>query len=96
MHVARCYGLTVALNLLVFPGYTDCDGETAALIDLLTRTGAHEVQLRTLNIDREMLAEAVPPPLGAERGIAHFVATVRRRLPHVRLATHSNPVVSSQ
>ena len=96
MHVARRYGLTVALNLLVFPGYTDCDGETAALIDLLTRTGAHEVQLRTLNIDREMLAEAVPPPLGPERGIAHFVATVRRRLPHVRLATHSDPVSSTQ
>src|SRR5919204_403287 len=95
MHVARRYGLTVALNLLVFPGYTDCDGETAALIDLLTRTGAHEVQLRTLNIDREMLAEAVPPPLGPERGIAHFVATMRRRLPHVRLATHSNPDGSS-
>jgi hypothetical protein len=33
----------------------------------------------------------VPPPLGPERGIAHFVATLRR-LPHVRLATHSNPV----
>ena len=96
MHVARRYGLTVALNLLVFPGYTDCDGETAALIDLLTRTGAHEVQLRTLNIDREMLAEAVPPPLGPERGIAHFVATVRRRLPHVRLATHSDPVGRTQ
>jgi hypothetical protein len=54
------------------------------------------VQLRTLNIDREMLAEAVPPPLGAERGIAHFVATLRRRLPHVRLATHSNPDGSTQ
>ncbi len=91
MRVARRYGLTVAVNLLVFPGYIDCTGETEALIDLLARTDANEVQLRTLNIDREMLAEAVPAPLGAEQGIASFIATLRRRLPRVRLATHSDP-----
>lgn len=91
MRVARRYGLTVAINLLVFPGYIDCEGETAALIDLIERTGANEVQLRTLNIDREMLRDSVPPPLGAERGMASFVATLRRRLPRVLLATHSNP-----
>jgi hypothetical protein len=49
------------------------------------------VQLRTLNIDREMLAASVPVPLGAERGMARFIATLRQRVPHVRLATHSNP-----
>lgn len=91
MRVARRHGLTVALNLLVFPGYIDCAGETEALIDLVTRTDADEIQLRTLNIDREMLSEAVPAPLGPERGIARFVATLRQRLPHVRLASHSNP-----
>lgn len=91
MCIARRYGLTVAVNLLVFPGYIDCEGETAALIELLQRTGANEVQLRTLNIDREMLAAAVPPPLGPARGMAHFIATLRRRAPHVRLATHSDP-----
>ena len=91
MRVARRYGLTVAVNLLVFPGYIDCEGETEALIDLLTRTDANEVQLRTLNIDREMLADAVPAPLGPERGMAHFIATLQRRLPRVRLATHSDP-----
>jgi len=91
MRVARHYGLTVAVNLLVFPGYIDCTGETEALIDLLARTDANEVQLRTLNIDREMLAEAVPAPLGPEQGIASFIATLRRRLPRVRLASHSDP-----
>jgi molybdenum cofactor biosynthesis enzyme MoaA len=91
MRIAQRYGLTVAVNLLVFPGYIDCEGETAALIDLLTRTGANEVQLRTLNIDREMLAASVPAPLGPERGMARFIATLRRNAPQVRLATHSNP-----
>ncbi len=91
MHVARRYGLTVAVNLLAFPGYTDCDGETEALIDLLARTDADEVQVRTLNIDREMLAAAVPAPLGVEQGMATFMETLKRRLPRVRLATHSDP-----
>lgn len=91
MRVARRYGLTVAINLLVFPGYTDCEGETTALIDLIQRTDASEVQLRTLNIDREMLLESVPAPLGPERGMARFIATLRRRLPRLRLASHSNP-----
>jgi len=81
----------VAVNLLAFPGYTDCDGETEALIDLLARTDADEVQVRTLNIDREMLAAAVPAPLGVEQGMATFMETLKRRLPRVRLATHSDP-----
>ncbi|HZS90784.1 MAG TPA: radical SAM protein [Chloroflexota bacterium] len=89
--IARGYGLTVAINLLVFPGYIDCEGETEALIDLVRRTGANEIQLRTLNIDREMLAESVAPPLGQERGMATFIATLRREVPGLRLATHNDP-----
>ncbi len=91
MAIARRYGLTVAINLLVFPGYSDCEGETEALIELMERTDANEIQVRTLNIDREMLAEAVPPPLGVERGMATFLTTLRKRLPRVQLATHSDP-----
>jgi molybdenum cofactor biosynthesis enzyme MoaA len=89
--IARGYGLTVAINLLVFPGYIDCEGETEALLDLVRRSGANEIQLRTLNIDREMLAESVAAPLGRELGMATFIATLRRELPGVRLATHSDP-----
>jgi hypothetical protein len=92
--IARGYGLTVALNLLVFPGYIDCDGETDALLDLVRRSGANEIQLRTLNIDREMLADSAAPPLGEERGMATFVAALRRELPGVRLATHNDPHVT--
>ena len=91
LRLARSHGLTVAINLLAFPGYTDCSGEMDALIDLLDRTGAHEVQLRTLNIDREMLAGSVSPPLGRELGMARYISTLRGRLPRLRLATHSDP-----
>ena len=52
-------------------------------------------RIRMFSVDRAVIeglaARETPPPLGPERGLAHFVATVRRCLPHVHLATHSNP-----
>jgi hypothetical protein len=80
-------GVHVALNLLTFPGYTDADGEVMALLDLIRAEGVHEVQVRTLNIDREMLRAAVPPPLGRPLGIARFLDTLRAS--GVRVATHA-------
>ena len=80
-------GLHVALNLLTFPGYTDTEGELEALVDLIRSEGVHEVQVRTLNIDREMLQAAVPTPRGRELGISALIATLRET--GVRVATHA-------
>ncbi|MDB5074826.1 MAG: Radical domain protein [Chloroflexi bacterium] len=80
-------GVWVALNLLTFPGYTDCEGEMDALLELIATEGVHEVQVRTLNIDREMLRESVPEPCGRERGIPHFLDVLRAS--GVRVATHA-------
>jgi pyruvate-formate lyase-activating enzyme len=80
-------GVWVALNLLTFPGYTDCSGEIDALLDLIRTEGVHEVQVRTLNIDREMLRESVPPPAGAERGIGRLLDALHGS--GVRVATHA-------
>lgn len=80
-------GVHVALNLLTFPGYTDAEGEVAALLDLIRAEGVHEVQVRTLNIDREMLRAAVPSPRGRPLGIARFLDLVRAS--GARVATHA-------
>jgi hypothetical protein len=80
-------GVHVALNLLTFPGYTDADGEVAALLDLVRAEGVHEVQVRTLNIDLEMLRAEVPPPLGRPLGIARFLDALRAS--GARVATHA-------
>jgi hypothetical protein len=55
------------VNLLTYPGFTDCPSETDALLDFLKRGQVQMVQVRTLNMDRELLEEKVgfPPERGA-------------------------------
>ncbi|HWE64171.1 MAG TPA: radical SAM protein [Chloroflexota bacterium] len=80
-------GVHVALNLLTFPGYTDAEDEVGALLDLIRVEGVAEVQVRTLNIDRELLRVSVPAPRGQELGMARFLETLRAT--GVRVATHA-------
>jgi hypothetical protein len=80
-------GVYVALNLLAFPGYADAAGEIDALLRLVDEDGVQEVQVRTLNIDRELLQESVPVPLGPERGIESLLAALRTT--KVRVASHA-------
>lgn len=80
-------GVHVAVNLLTFPGYADAEAEVEALLDLVRLEGVQEVQVRTLNIDREMLRAAVPAPAGRELGIARLLEILRAS--GVRLATHA-------
>lgn len=49
--VARKHGGYVALNLLLFPGITDREGEVEALCDLVARHRVDQVQTRSLCID---------------------------------------------
>ncbi|MGH2346559.1 MAG: radical SAM protein [Chloroflexota bacterium] len=87
IRLAADSGLHVALNLLTFPGYTDREGELDALLELIRAEGVREVQVRTLNIDLEMLKAAVPAPQGKELGIAALLDALRRA--GVRVATHA-------
>jgi len=80
-------GVHVALNLLTFPGYADAEGEVEALLALIRHGGVREVQVRTLNIDREMLAAAVPAPAGRALGVERFLEMLRAS--GVRVATHA-------
>jgi len=80
-------GVWVALNLLTFPGFTDCDRETDALLELIHAEKVDEVQVRTLNIDREMLCESVPGPPGSPRGIEALIRSLRST--GVRVSTHA-------
>lgn len=87
IRLASGAGVHVALNLLTFPGYTDAQEEVDALLELIRTEGVHEVQVRTLNIDREMLLRAVPAPSGKELGIKKLLRLLHKA--EVRVATHA-------
>lgn len=75
-------GVHVALNLLYFPGITDTETEMEALIQLITDTGAHMVQLRNLNIDPEAyprLLEGIQ--FGPGAGLVNFRKRLKRSCP---------------
>lgn len=69
---ARARGGYVALNLLLFPGITDLEGEADALCDLVARHRVDQVQTRSLCIDPQQYldvsrgAHAGGAPLGVE------------------------------
>jgi pyruvate-formate lyase-activating enzyme len=63
MNVAKDKGLYLALNLLLFPGVTDREGEVERLRALVRRVGADQVQARSLAMDPDVYWE-----IARERG----------------------------
>lgn len=57
--VARERGAYIALNLLLFPGVNDREGEVEALCELVARHQVHQVQTRSLCIDPQQYLEVV-------------------------------------
>lgn len=81
-------GVYTSLNLLVFPGLTDCPSEQAALLDLVTETGLHMVQLRNLNIDPALMEPLLPREEPA--GIGALIEELRR-VPGLTVGNFSRP-----
>lgn len=69
---ARARGGYVALNLLLFPGITDLEGEVEALCGLVARHRVDQVQTRSLCIDPDQYLDVARPahaggrPLGVQ------------------------------
>lgn len=89
LRLARRQGLHTSINLLTYPGFTDCPSEVEALIGFFRRADVQMVQIRTLNMDRELLQEKVGFPkeegIGIQGAMEQFVSQV----PHLALASHT-------
>lgn len=85
LRVAKEGRLYIALNLLTFPGITDREGETEALVDLIREFGVHQVQTRNLALDPEQyLAVARPTAHASEAlGVAEMVRRLKRAHGHM-------------
>jgi molybdenum cofactor biosynthesis enzyme MoaA len=59
LQYASDQGVIVALNLLLYPGFTNQAAESNALYDLISQTGIKQVQLRNLNLDPEKMGPKI-------------------------------------
>jgi len=83
MAVARARGAYLALNLLLFPGVTDREGEVDALCELVRRHRVDQVQTRSLCIDPfQYLEVAHGKGAGGEAlGVRALLARLKRARP---------------
>ena len=90
---ASSRGVCVSLNLLSFPGVTDCEEEIAALTELVNACGVNFIQLRNLNIDPELYLNLLDGvPFGPSTGLANFRKRLRKACPGLRFG-YFNPAV---
>ncbi len=88
---AQDRGLKVSLNLLTFPGFTDREEETEALIEMLAQENVDMLQLRNLNIDPQDLFTRIPAG-GEVLGITSFLSILQQELPRLEIGSYSHPV----
>ena len=83
MRVAKERGLFTMINYLVSPGLTDSEGEVAALLAFIERTGVDMIQMRNLSIDphfynRRMQLE------GRGIGMFRMMERVKKQFPRIQ------------
>lgn len=83
----------LSLNLLVFPGVTDTEGELEALAPLLTEPGVDMIQLRNLNVDPELYRERARTAVGEEEpmGLLRFMERLREHKPDLMFGYFNPP-----
>lgn len=89
--VAHERGVFLSLNLLYFPGITDCEEEIAALVELVEQCGVSFIQLRNLNIDPELYLTVMEGlDFGPSVGLANFRKRLRKACPWLKFG-YFNP-----
>lgn len=91
IRLARANGVLVSLNYLHMPGWNDCQAEVDALLDYVQRLDIQMIQMRTLNIDPDMYAQAVPRPGGKALGMGELLRRLRADCPHLVIGNHTLP-----
>ncbi len=91
---ASDHGVRVAINLLLYPGFTNQPQETDALYALLQETKVQQVQLRNLNLDPECLREKVnleeDEPLEL-RTIPEWLLQLKKEFPKLLIGNYTLP-----
>ncbi len=92
--VARSLGVSVSLNYLCYPGYSDTEPEVDALVELIDSTGVNMVQFRNLNIDPDVFSSTMlqPFPTREPRGMAQVITHLGECFPNLVIGNFSRAV----
>lgn len=90
VRLCRRSGVSVALNLLVLPGFTDATNRAEALVEMITELDIGQVQLRNLNIDADNLWKMTGLDPGKDpMGIEPFIEYLKKACPRVHIGNYS-------
>ena len=93
---ASSRGVFVSLNLLYFPGITDCEEEIEALIEIINTCGVNFIQLRNLNIDPELYMDLMDGiEFGPSVGLVNFRKRLKKYCPGLKFG-YFNPYVTDE
>lgn len=93
IRAAKRGGVYVSLNLLYFPGFSDTELETAALLELITQERVDCLQLRNLNIDPEYYLDLMKDiETGPAIGFPNFRKRLKKECPWLHIGYFNPPV----
>ncbi len=91
VNIARKYGKFVAVNLLVFPGFTDQKQEVESFFSFLRKTDVDMVQFRNLNIDPVLYRNRCRISSGNTLGVKSLVRLTRRTFRKLKIGYFNLP-----
>ncbi|MDU4960865.1 MAG: radical SAM protein [Sporomusaceae bacterium] len=86
---AKARGVYVSINLLLFPGLNDSDGEIKAWQRFIRERGIDMIQLRNLNADPDDFWRFMNRPAAPAAGVAAFIAALRQASPELVIGSFS-------
>lgn len=92
LRTAREHGVWRSINYFIFPGFTDCTDEMAALDKLLTEPVVDMIQTRNLNIDPLWALDKLGIGCAPGQGIRRWIERMRDTHPRVRLGYFNPPI----
>ncbi|MGR6837358.1 radical SAM protein [Syntrophomonas erecta] len=84
-------GVQVAINLLIFPGFTDRKDEVEALLKFIDKNPVHMIQMRNLNIDPDTISRIFGNH-SKTLGIVNFIHILKQEIPGVKLGSYTHPI----
>ncbi|MFA5008109.1 MAG: radical SAM protein [Candidatus Omnitrophota bacterium] len=91
IEIAKRHGKFVSINLFIFPGFSDSEGQIKALLNFIKNTGVDMVQMRNLNIDPDFYFEILKCKDFSPKGVKFLVNTLNKEFPRLKIGYFNLP-----